>query len=877
VPDDPQLDALKLPPHSLEAEQSILGGLLLDNEAADRIGDIVSESDFYSEAHRLIYRQVMQLGGEGKPVDVITLSEALLSLEKLDYVGGLSYLGALVQNVPTAANIRHYAQIVRERSILRQLAATAGDIADSAFNPMGRSAKTVLDEAEAKVLHIAEQGSRGAQNFQALSTLLPKVVDRIEELFNRDNPSDVTGVATGFTDLDRMTSGLQAGDLVIVAGRPSMGKTALAVNIGEHVALNLKLPVAVFSMEMGASQLALRLIGSVGRLDQLALRTGRLKGDDWERLSAALGRLNEAPILIDETPALNAIEVRSRARRLHKQYGQLGLVIVDYIQLMQANSSGENRATEISEISRAMKSLAKELKVPVMALSQLNRSLEQRPNKRPVMSDLRECVTGDTVVLCADGSRTPIRDLVGKAPRVLAMDEQRRIHAAEAECIWSVGVKPILRMTLASGRVLRATAKHRIYGASGWVVMGNIKAGDRVAMAREVPEAEKPIRWRDDELILLGHLVGDGSYVSHQPLRYTTASEANSKLVEDAARRAFGATVNRHEGRGNWHQLVISGNGNRWHPQGVNLWLRNLGIYGQRSHDKHLPLDLFRLANDQVALLLRHLWATDGSIHVRKAGQRGAARVYFSTCSERLALDVVALLLRFGIVARLRSAVKSGYRPVYSVDVSGASQQRLFLERIGVAGARVEVGAALAQALESISPNPNADTLPEEVFEQVRATMRARGITTRAMAGLRGTSYGGNSHFSFAPSRSTVANYAAILGDDVLARWSTDDLFWDRVVDIRADGEEEVFDLTVPGPSSWLADGIVSHNSGAIEQDADVILFIYRDEVYNPETQDKGTAEIIIGKQRNGPIGTVRLTFMGEHTRFENFASPGSY
>ncbi|MEP7316780.1 MAG: replicative DNA helicase, partial [Sphingomicrobium sp.] len=289
-----------------------------------------------------------------------------------------------------AANIRHYAQIVRERSILRQLAATAGEIADSAFNPMGRNAKTVLDEAEAKVLHIAEQGSRGAQNFQSLAELLPRVVDRIEELFNRDNPSDVTGVATGFTDLDRMTSGLQAGDLVIVAGRPSMGKTALAVNIGEHVALNLKLPVAVFSMEMGASQLALRLIGSVGKLDQLALRTGRLKGDDWERLSAALGRLNEAPILIDETPALNAIEVRSRARRLHKQYGQLGLVIVDYIQLMQANSSGENRATEISEISRAMKSLAKELKVPVMALSQLNRSLEQRPNKRPVMSDLRE-------------------------------------------------------------------------------------------------------------------------------------------------------------------------------------------------------------------------------------------------------------------------------------------------------------------------------------------------------------------------------------------------------------------------------------------------------------------------------------------------------
>jgi replicative DNA helicase len=274
--------------------------------------------------------------------------------------------------------------------ILRQLAATAGDIADSAYNPLGRSAKEILDHAEAKVLHIAEQGERGVQQFAEIGKLLAGVVERIETLYNRDDPSDVTGVPTGFADLDRMTSGLQPGDLVIIAGRPSMGKTSLALNIGEHVALNTKMPVAIFSMEMGASQLALRMIGSVGRLDQHKLRTGRLAAEDWDKLSAALGRLSEAPILIDETPALNAIEVRSRARRLTKTYGKLGLVIVDYLQLMQASTQGENRATEISEISRAMKSLAKELKVPVVALSQLNRSLEQRPNKRPVMSDLRE-------------------------------------------------------------------------------------------------------------------------------------------------------------------------------------------------------------------------------------------------------------------------------------------------------------------------------------------------------------------------------------------------------------------------------------------------------------------------------------------------------
>jgi len=390
MPDDPQLDALKLPPHSLEAEQSVLGGLLLDNEAADRVGDVAAADDFYSDAHRVVYRHVMQLIGEGKPADVITLAESLSSAQRLEYVGGLAYLGALVQNVPTAANIRHYAQIVRDRSILRQLAATAGAIAETAYNPLGRSAKTVLDEAEAKVLHIAEQGARGAQNFQEIGKLLATVVDRIETLYNRDNPSDVTGVPTGFVDLDRMTSGFQPGDLIIIAGRPSMGKTSLALNIGENVALDTGMPVAVFSMEMGAAQLALRMIGSVGRLDQHKLRTGRLVAEDWDRLSTALGRLNEAPILIDETPALNAIEVRARARRLMRQYGKLGLVIVDYLQLMQSTAQGENRATELSEISRAMKSLAKELQVPVVALSQLNRSLEQRPDKRPVMSDLRE-------------------------------------------------------------------------------------------------------------------------------------------------------------------------------------------------------------------------------------------------------------------------------------------------------------------------------------------------------------------------------------------------------------------------------------------------------------------------------------------------------
>lgn len=389
---DDTLESLKLPPHSVEAEQSVLGGLLLENEALDKIADILASSDFYRHDHRLIYEHIARLIEHNKPADIVTVAEALENSAELSGVGGIAYLGALAQNTPSAANIRRYAEIVRERAVMRQLVEVGSGIADSAFNPQGRDATQLLDEAEARIFQIAEGGKRNSQGFVDIKILLPKVADRIDFLFQRDNPNAVTGVPTGFSDLDNMTSGFQPGELVIVAGRPSMGKTAFSLNIAENVALDTGLPVAVFSMEMAATQLAMRLIGSVGRLDQHRMRTGQLEDEDWVRLTTALGKLNEAPIHIDEGASLTSFDVRARARRLHRQCGKLGLIVVDYLQLMSApaNRQGENRATEISEISRSLKALAKELDVPVVALSQLNRSVEQRPDKRPVMSDLRE-------------------------------------------------------------------------------------------------------------------------------------------------------------------------------------------------------------------------------------------------------------------------------------------------------------------------------------------------------------------------------------------------------------------------------------------------------------------------------------------------------
>lgn len=388
---DDILNSFKLPPHSIEAEQSLLGGLLIENEALDKIADIVSPSDFYRQDHRLIYQHIIKLIEQNSPADIVIVAESLEKNAELVTAGGLSYLGSLAQNTPTSANIRRYAEIVRERSIMRSLVEVGSDIADSAFAPQGRDAQQLLDEAEVKIFQIAEKEKHDQSGFKDIKELLPQVAQRIDDLFTT-GASDVTGVPTGFSDLDAMTSGLQPGDLVIVAGRPSMGKTSLALNIAENVALDTGLPVAVFSMEMSSTQLTMRLLGSVGRLDQHKMRTGRLADEDWERLTHALGKLNEAPIHIDEGAALNSFDVRARARRLSRQCGKLGLIVIDYLQLMSApgGRQSENRATEISEISRSLKALAKELDVPVVALSQLNRSVEQRPDKRPVMSDLRE-------------------------------------------------------------------------------------------------------------------------------------------------------------------------------------------------------------------------------------------------------------------------------------------------------------------------------------------------------------------------------------------------------------------------------------------------------------------------------------------------------
>lgn len=866
---EPQSTAAAMaPPHSLEAEQGVLGAILLSDKTHYEylVQTALTPDDFYRDRHRVVFETMFELYEENEPIDVLTVTEHLRSRGKLDEAGGPAEIDALAGAVPAVGNIRRYGAIVKEHALLRRLLKTTYDI-QSAVHGHEAEAREIVERAETQILEVAHDDR--AKDFVPVGDVLHAEIDVWQRIATEG--ITMTGTPSGFPDLDEMTGGFQPGNLIILAARPSMGKSALVTNIAENVALHPSNPkaVALFSLEMSEGELAQRFIASQASIKGDDLRKGRLKKErDWKRVLETAARYDAAKLFIDDSSDIGLLEIRAKARRLHQQH-ELGLIIVDYLQLMRADGRIENRVQQVSAMSRGLKILARELLCPVIALSQLSRGVESRTDKRPMLSDLRECVTGDTLVTLADGRRIPIEELVGTRPEVVAVDERDRLVPAVAEEVWPVGRRAVVELRLASGRRIRTTADHRLRTGGGWETVGSLVPGDRVALARDLPEPLTTDRWPEHEVVLLGQLIGDGSYLRGQPMRYTTASQENSDAVRAAA-IAMGSVVRRHEGRGSWHQLVIAGNGNRWTPAGVGAWLKQLGIFDQRSGEKRVPRAAFRLPTDQIGLLLRHLWATDGSIHVDRSDRgRDKGRVAYATISRGLAEDVAALLLRLGIVARITTVAQGAHRPAHHVQVSGSAAQRRFLRLVGAFGPRVPQAEQLAGVLATRAATTNVDTLPMEVWARVRARMAERGVTTRAMADLRGTSYGGSAHFAYAPSRTVAMEYALLLEDDVLADIASCDLFWDRVVSVSPAGEEDVYDLTVPGPHCWLADGIVSHNSGGIEQDADLVMFIYRDEYYYPETTEApGEGELIIAKHRNGGLGTVHLNFQGEYPRF---------
>lgn len=660
-----------------------------------------------------------------------------------------------------------------------------------------------------------------------------------------------------------------------------MGKTAFSLGLASHAAIESRRPVLVFSLEMGQLEVSQRILCAEARVDSTRVRTGRLTDEDWGKISNAVGRIADAPIYIDDNANITVMDIRAKARRLRSQLGDLGLVIIDYVQLMSGRSSAESRQVEVSEISRGLKILARELETPVVALAQLNRALEQRADKRPMLSDLREsgCLTASTRLLRADtNAEVTIGELVESGATdvpVWSLDDRWRLVVSNLTRAFPSGTKPVHRMRLASGRVVEATGNHRFRTLDGWVALDELSIGSRIAVPRRLDGPDELVPMDADEVVLLAHLLGDGCVLPRQPVHYTSADPANLDAVEAAAARRFGITARRVPQERWWHSYLPSPHPlARGRRNPIAAWWDGLGLHDRRSWEKFVPAPVFALPLGQVALFLHHLWATDGSLSLPRSGR--VVGLYYASSSRQLVDDVQQLLLRLDIQSRISEVPQQrSPRPSFHLRIEGSEHQRRFLEVVGIHGARGErIGAAIDR-LAAVAPNPNVDTIPYAVRPRIVAAMQAAGVTHRALAAGLGEPYCGSYLLGSESrpresSRRRLAQMAELVDDKDLADLASSDVLWDRVVAIEPLGEQPVFDATVEETHNFLANGIVAHNS--LEQDADVVMFLYRDEVYDSESQDRGTAEVIVAKHRNGPVGKVRLAWLDRYTKFANMA-----
>ena len=672
---------------------------------------------------------------------------------------------------------------------------------------------------------------------------------------------------------------VSSADQLYLAGQAMIPthNSALALDFARSATIKHKLPTVVFSLEMGRNEITMRLLSAEARVPMHVMRTGQMSDDDWARLARRMSEVADAPLFIDDSPNMSLMEIRAKCRRL-KQRHDLKLVIIDYLQLMSSSSRRvENRQQEVSEFSRSLKLLAKELEVPVVALSQLNRGPEQRQDKRPLLSDLREsgCLTGDTRILRADtGAEITLDELMASGARdipVWSLDEGMRLVPRSLTHAFSSGVREVFRVRMASGREVHATANHPFLTYGGWEQLGDLTAGARIAIARTTPEPLTPRAMPPQEIILLAHLLGDGSFVKNQPIRYASIDEGNLAAVSSAA-ECFGIKAVRdyHEAaRCTSLRLPAPFRLTHGRRNPIAAWLDSLGLFGLRSHEKFVPDQIFSLSNGQLALFLRHLWATDGSVTVAMSGN---VRIYFSTTSERLARQLQTLLLRFGVVSRLHAVGNTYGHPQWTIDVTGVDDQTRFLDQIGVHGLRTVSALAVRARLREMKAAGRFDTIPSEVWGRVRKILTERSMTRSRLQMAVGTQSRGDLNDDICPSRSRLGRIAEVLDDAQLEMMATNDIFWDRVSSIESIGLRPVYDATVLGTHNFVANGTNLHNS--IEQDSDVVILLHREDAYERESPRAGEADLIIAKHRNGPTATVTVAFQGHYSRFVDMA-PG--
>lgn len=861
-------------PASLEAERAVLGSLLIDPDAIIKVSNFLRSADFFRERHIWIYDVMLSLHERHEPLDFVTVQDELERREQLQEVGGPAYLTELASSTPTSINVDFYARIVERTALLRRLISTATEIATMAYDE-SNDVDEVIDRAESLIFGVSE--ARIHRDLQPLRAIMGQVVDRID--FLTRNQDTLMGVPTGFRDLDRLLGGMQKSDLIILAARPAMGKTSLALNVALNSALNYRARVAIFSLEMSGDQLAQRLLSMRTGIDSHRLRLGQVYEDEWEILLGEANLLANTSIYIDDTPAAAVNEIRTKCRRLYSEYG-LDLVMIDYMQLMSGQGGGrggENRQQEISYISRSLKALARELNVPVIALSQLSRAVESRSDKRPMLSDLREsgCLAGDTPVFLADrGTYASIADLVHTPAAQVASLNTNTWHletspVARAFC---TGVKPVLRLTTQLGRTVRATGNHQFLTIHGWRRLDELAPNDRIAVPRMLPSPD--IATMDDSaLALLGHLIGDGCTLPRHAIQYTTKDRDLAEVVAALAQDVFGdAIAPRIEQQRTWFQVYLAATYKLTHGKRnpMAAWLDQHGVFGLRSYEEHVPPVVFAQPAAAIARFLRHLWSTDGCVRMTY-GVSPRPAIYYASSSRQLALDVQSLLLRCGINARIRSVAQAtGYRMQWHVIVSGKEDLLRFAHEIGVVG--MQKHESLRSILDFIADRPantNRDVIPDAAWRMFAVpAMVEHGITSRQMQAALEQEYCGTVLYRQNMSRNRAQRVADVTGSAVLQQLAASDVYWDKIVTIEPDGVEPVYDLTVPGNHNFVAGNIVVHNS--IEQDADVVLFIYREDYYIEDSDKRNIAEVLVAKHRHGATGQASLYFRKDLTQFRD-------
>jgi replicative DNA helicase len=660
-----------------------------------------------------------------------------------------------------------------------------------------------------------------------------------------------------------------AGDAMVPTHNSTLG-----LDFARSCSVTHGMTSVIFSLEMSRTEIVMRMLSAEAKIRLQDMRGGRMTDDDWTRLARRMSEISEAPMFVDDSPNMTMMEIRAKARRL-KQRHDLKLVVVDYMQLMTSGKRVESRQQEVSEFSRQLKLLAKELEVPVVAISQLNRGPEQRTDKRPMLSDLREsgCLTSGTRILRADtGTEVTFGDLLasGEHPVVWALDERLKMVARPMAKVFPSGVKEVFRLRLASGREVEATANHPFLTIDGWVPLGELAVGERVAAPRHVPQALDAKSMPEAELVLLAHLIGDGSFVKRQSIRYASVDEENLRAVTEAAEH-FGITAVRDEhpqARCTSLRLPAPFRLTHGKRNPIAAWLDEHDLFGLRSHEKFIPKRVFQVPTDQVALFIRHLWATDGS--VRWDEKQRQARIYYASTSRALIDGLAQLLLRVGVLSRSKRATKPGYRDSWHLYVYGAENQLRFVKDVGVHGARGDAAREVAERLAEVSGNTNVDTVPQELWTRVRSALATKHITHRDFAAAMGSRFCGSTMWKHSPSRSRVAKVAAILDDADLDMFATNDVFWDEIAEITSLGEQAVYDATVPGAHNFIANGIHVHNS--LEQDADMVILINRPDAFERDDPRAGEADLILAKHRAGPTATITVAHQLHYSRFTDLA-----